>query len=66
MSVSKPFAYLNQKPLLRDLCEHVRTGRWHMLGIQLDIDTVCLRDIEVENHSEETSKNVRRMVKSQS
>ena len=53
MSASRPFAYLNQKPLLSDLCEHVRTERWYMLGIQLDIDTVCLNDIQVENQSEE-------------
>ena len=52
MSASKPFAYLNQKPLLSDLCEHVRTERWYMLGIQLDIDTVCLNDIQIENQSE--------------
>ena len=53
MSASKPFAYLNQKPLLSDLCEHVRTERWYMLGIQLDIDTVCLNDIQAEHHSED-------------
>ena len=53
MSVSKPFAYLNQKPLLSDLCEHVRTERWYMLGIQLDIDNICLNDIQVEHHPED-------------
>ena len=53
MSASKPFAYLDQKPLLSDLCEHVRTERWYMLGIQLDIDTIRLNDIQVEHHSEE-------------
>ena len=53
MSASRPFAYLNQKPLLSDLCEHVRTGRWYMLGIQLDIDTIYLNDIQVEHHSED-------------
>ena len=57
MSASKPFAYLNQKPLLSDLCEHVRTERWHMLGIQLNIDTVCLNDIQVENHSEDKRRS---------
>ena len=51
MNVIKP--YLNQRPLLSDLCNHVRTNRWYVLGIQLDIDTVCLNDIQVENHSEE-------------
>ena len=46
-------SYLNEKPLLSDLCNHVRTNRWYQLGIQLDIDTVCLNDIQVEHHSEE-------------
>ena len=51
MSVIKP--YLNQTPVISDLCNYVRTNRWYQLGIQLDIDTVCLNDIQVEHHSEE-------------
>ena len=54
MSVIKP--YLNQKPLLSDLCNYVRTNRWYQLGIQLDIDTVCLNDIQVEHYSEENRR----------
>ena len=45
--------YLNQKPVIRDLCNYVRTNRWYELGIQLDIDTVCLNDIQDENSSVE-------------
>ena len=55
MSVIKP--YLNQRPLHRDLCNHVRTNRWYLLGIQLDIDLVFLNDIQVENHSEEKRRS---------
>ena len=55
MSVIKP--YLNQRPLHRDLCNHVRTNKWYLLGIQLDIDLVFLNDIQVENHSEEKRRS---------
>ena len=50
-------SYLNEKPLLSDLCNHVRTNRWYLLGIQLDIDLVFLNDIQVENHSEEKRRS---------
>ena len=36
---------------------YVRTNRWYMLGIQLDIDLVFLNDIQVENHSEEKRRS---------
>ena len=50
-------SYLNEKPLLSDLCNHVRTNRWYQLGIQLDIDLVFLNDIQVENLSEEKRRS---------
>ena len=45
--------YLNQKPVIIDLCNYVRTNRWYELGMQLDIDTVCLNDIQDANSSVE-------------
>ena len=44
--------YLNQKPELSDLCEHVRIQDWYQLGLQLRIDSIHLNEITCDNKSE--------------
>ena len=39
---------LKQRPKLAFLCEHVRTVKWFQLGIQLEVDTVSLKEIHQE------------------
>ena len=39
---------LKQRPELAFLCEHVRTVKWFQLGIQLEVDTVSLKEIHQE------------------
>ena len=48
--------YLNQKPELSDLCEHVRTLNWYQLGLQLGIDSIDLGQITRDNKSEDMKR----------
>ena len=48
--------YLNQKPELSHLCEHVRTLNWYQLGLQLGIDSVYLDEIMHNNKSEDMKR----------
>ena len=38
---------LEQRPILQELCEHIRIGdKWYILGIQLNLDSKKLDDIQ--------------------
>ena len=49
--------YVNQKPHLSDLIEHVRIVKWYQLGIQLKLDTVLLTEIDNTNQSEDMKRS---------
>ena len=49
--------YVNQKPHLSHLIEHVRTVKWYQLGIQLKLDTVLLTEIDNTNQSEDQKRS---------
>ena len=42
--------FLNEKPTVAELCEHVRIGtKWYVLGTLLDLDTMELNGIDELN-----------------
>ena len=50
MAASIPSNYLNGKPTVHELYEHVRVGtNWHKLGVLLKLDIKTLNDIRSLN-----------------
>ena len=46
-------AFLTEKPTLAELQEHVRTNKWHELGLQLHLDGISLDAIRLSNSTVE-------------
>ncbi|XP_019862700.1 PREDICTED: uncharacterized protein LOC109591400, partial [Amphimedon queenslandica] len=45
---ASPLSVMNGKPDLKTVCAIVRTDRWHMLGLILEVDDKKLQDIDSE------------------
>ena len=55
-SLSSLDKFLDQTPLLSEVCEHARTSHWYKLGIQLEVDEVELNEIRNDSGSDKRTR----------